>query len=248
MASTAVPPLDVELRGILEQLSEGLFPLAAWIADKIQNGRYEPPGHIPWRDQGASLSPKDTGAIDFFEELLEQSARDEPLAARFARLTKKGKALRYRPLDNDAAAWRAKKGLDAVAQFGIVASGNVIATVDGTPVTRAQFYAPYWPLLRQATTDAAKQSPIDWQAWARDLAGDTSAHWPANQPLKSSSFIKQFGRDILHAMLNQRNPASDPWRVAVLEELGEHRRVGNSFTRDDAGAFVQAFLQQMNAP
>jgi hypothetical protein len=238
--------LDDELRGIVENLAEGMFPLGAWIQDKIASGKYKPREHVPWREQGNSLSVKATGAVEFFKELLEQSRDDDPLAERFAEVL--ADPLRFSPLLEGAPDWRASRKLDAAPQFGIVGSQNVIATADAKPVTRAQFYAPYWDLLRQAVVGAAPKSPADWEALARDLMGGTSAHWPAGQPLKSPPFMKQLGRDILNGLLNMRNPAADPWRVALLEELGEHRRVGNSFTRDDAARFVRAFKEKMGSP
>jgi len=183
------------------------------------------------------------GALRFFIELLEQSPHEARLAARFAEVI--ADPLRFSPLLGDAAAWRLPRQLDPNPQFGIVASQNVIATADGTPATRAQFYAPYWKPLRQAVSDADPKVPADWEGFAHDLLNDSSPHWPVGQKLKSSALMKQFGRDMLHGLLNMRNPAADPWRVAFLEELGEHRRVGNSFTRDDVERFVRAFKDRM---
>ena len=123
----------------------------------------------------------------------------------------------------------------------------MIATADGMPASRAHFYAPYWSLLRQAVSHADPTTTVDWERLASDLVADTSPHWPGGPTLKSSSFMKQFGRDILQALLNMRNPAPDPWRVAFLEELGEHRRVGNSFTRHDVERFVRTFKERIGS-
>jgi hypothetical protein len=238
--------MDDDLRGILEKLSEGMFPLPAWIEEKVKNDRYKPHEHAPWRDKGKSLSVKDTGAVVFFEELLGQGAGEAALADRFAEVI--ADPLRFSPLLDATRDWRASRRLEHDAKFGIVGSGNVIAAADGTPVTRARFYAPYWDLLRQAVAGVAPASPADWELFAKALMSDASPAWPVNQPLKSSVFMKQLGRDLLQGLLNMRNPAADPWRVAFLEELGEHRRVGNSFTRHDVERFVRAFRERMRAP
>ena len=238
--------IDDELRGILESLAEGMFPLGAWVEDKVQSGKYKPPGHVPWREPGHSLSVKDTGAVVFFIELLERSAADAARVKRFTEVI--ADPLQFSPLLDAAPDWRASRNLDPKPQFGIVASQNVVATADGRPATRDEFYAPYWPLLRQAVGDAAPKAPSDWETLAHDLTADASPQWPTGQPLKSSPFMKQLGRDLLHGLLNMRNPAADPWRVAFLEELGEHRRVANSYTRHDAARFVQAFTERIAAP
>lgn len=242
----ALTVLDDELRGIVENLAEGMFPLAAWIEAKVKNDKYKPRGQLPWRENGKSLSVKDTGAVLFFEELLGQSAAEAPLVDRFGEVI--ADPLRFSPMLDAVEDWRASRGLDATAKFGIVGSGNVIAAVDGTPVTRAQFYGPYWDLLRQAVAGAAPKTQAEWEQFAKALMGDASPAWPGNQPLKSSPFVKQLAQDLLQGLLNMRNPAADPWRVALLEELGEHRRVGNSFTRHDAERFVHAFRERVRAP
>jgi hypothetical protein len=223
-----------------------MFPLAAWVEDKIENGGYKPRERVPWRDKESFLSTKDMGAVAFFEELLERSVDDVPIAERFVKVIED--PLRFSPLLEGAPDWRESRKLDSAPRFGIVASQNVIATADRAPATRAHFYAPFWSLLRQAVSDANPKTSADWESLARDLLNDASPHWPGGQPLKSSSFMKQFGRDMLHALLNMQNPAPDPWRVAFLEELGEHRRVGNSFTRDDVERFVRAFKERVREP
>jgi len=244
-ATVSVSPItiDDELRGFLEHLAEGMFPLAAWIEGKVKTGRYKPRELVPWRGKSMVLSPGAMGAIEFFEELLGESAEDAPLAERFAQVI--ADPLRYSPMAGGAPAWRKSRKLDPIPKFGIVTSQNVLATAAGVPATRDQFYGPYWSLLRQAVSDGDPKTAADWEAFARDLVNDASPHWPSGQSLKSSSFMKQFGRDMLHALLNMRNPAADPWRVAVLEELGEHRRVGNSFTRDDVARFVETFRKRI---
>src|SRR5262249_18584037 len=186
-----------------------------------------------------------TGALLFFEELLHQSAGNAGLVERFATVI--ADPLAFTPLLGAARDWRVSRGLDSAPKFGIVGSGNILATADGRPATRAQFYAPYWDLLCRVVAKAAPATSADWEQFAKALLTDTSPAWPGDQPLKSSPFVKQFGRDLLHGLLNMRNPAADPWRTTFLEELGEHRRVGNAFTPDDVERFVRAFRDRISA-
>jgi hypothetical protein len=60
--------------------------------------------------------------------------------------------------------------------------------------------------------------------------------------------MKQLRMDVLYAMLGGRNPAPLPWRYAVLIELGEHRRSGNSYTRADVAAAVEEFWRAWCTP
>ena len=38
-----------------------------------------------------------------------------------------------------------------------------------------------------------------------------------------------------------RNPVREPWRSAVLTEIGEYRRPGNVYTREDVGRGLEEF-------
>ncbi|MDQ3761818.1 MAG: hypothetical protein M3460_08985 [Actinomycetota bacterium] len=91
---------------------------------------------------------------------------------------------------------------------------------------------------------AAPQSPEDWQVLAAKLFAGTAEHWPVAKP-NSDVFVQRLARDLLYAMLGMRNPAPQPWQRALLIELGEHRRVGNSFTPADAERFVAAFVAKL---
>src|SRR5438552_1362399 len=104
MASVAPTAMDDELRGIIENLTEGMFPLAAWIEDKIRNGKYKPHQQVPWRDKGRPLSPRDMGAVAFFEELLDQSTQEAPMVERFVEVI--ADPLRFSPLLEAAQDWR----------------------------------------------------------------------------------------------------------------------------------------------
>jgi hypothetical protein len=233
--------LDDLLREILAHLAEGLFPLAQWIKDK--DTRFPPPlPDAPWRQAGHSLAPNDTGAIDFFAELLQETAGDTQLLARWQEVG--ANPLRFSPLDNPQD-WRAQRGL-ADARFGIVESDDVLNLVSGgsrVPISRQTFYPPYWPLLKQAAAAANPQGVDQWASFAAQLFTDTCPVWPAGPPLSSSLFAVQFARDLLYAMMGMRNqaPAGDPWTQALLIELGETRRTGNHFTPEDVASAVEAF-------
>ncbi len=240
MPTYSEPLLDDALREILESLAGGLFPLTRWVEQKA----YKPSqGPVPWRgpDGVISLMPKDLAIMPFFEALLRESARDAELLARW-------NTLRERPFTStplpDVEGWRARRGLAPTteARFGAAESRNVLSSADGKQISRADFYLPYFPLLREVVK--AQPSPVDWEALALSLYSDQCPQWPAS-PLRSSLFIKQFAADMLYAMLGMRNPrphmqdanaqsvpqAEDElWRLALLIELGEHRRVGNRYT------------------
>jgi len=239
---------DTDIREILESLAEGLFPLRKWLEERDKEGRhYDPPERdLPWRGKGGySLTPKDLGAIDFFvQRLLVASPADAELLKRWNAVA--AVPLRYSPLA-DAAAWRAARKLDKDPQFGIIESGNVLVDAAKNPVLRPAFYAPYWPLLAAAFRDIHPQNLEERIAWAESLWTDTCAAWPNGQPLRSSVLVKQFGRDLLYAMMNMQNPAGSPWREALLIELGERRRVGNRYTAGDAEQAVIEFADRLGS-
>lgn len=239
---------DARMREILEHLTEGLFPLSKWLEERDKEGRhYDPPERdLPWRSKtGYSLTPKDLGAIDFFvERLLVASPADAELLKRWNQVA--ADPLRYSPLE-DVKDWRAARKLDKDPQFGVIASGNVLIDAAGNPVLRATFYAPYWPLLAAAFETVRPQTLEQWIAFADSLGTDTCSGWPDGQPLRSSVFLIQFGRDLLYAMMNMQNPVNSPWREALLIELGERRRVGNRYTAADAEQAVIEFAARLGS-
>src|SRR2546427_12438141 len=82
--ATAAPLLNNDLREILADLAEGLFPLADWIEAKVKRNGYKPSeDDLPWRAKGQALTPRAMGVVPFFEELLRESERDERLVARW---------------------------------------------------------------------------------------------------------------------------------------------------------------------
>jgi hypothetical protein len=231
MISAEPVPLDPELRDILENLASGLFPLDAWIKGKT----FKPAvNDLPWRSGGEPLSPKAIGVMSFFEALLRETSGDALLIGRWHQLIAEPFLFSARA---DMEQWRAIRGLEAKAEFGALESENVLSDFEGKPISRAGFYAAYFPLLRLAVKAAAAQGPIQWDLFAANLFKDEkdipNPVWPKGQPRRSSNFIKQFSKDLLYATMGMRNAAPAPFNYALLIELGEHRRVGNSYTPKD---------------
>lgn len=225
-------PLDSKVRKVLIKLANGMFPLQAWVDAKT----IPPDGkNVPWRN-GKRLTVEATGAIDFFERLLETDVDEEThLLERWEQL--ENDPLAQCPLKGEMPAFRAALGLDPKYQFGVLESEHVYTDVDDHPVLRLHFYAAYWPLLLEV--DKALPN-AKWETVAEELLKDNSAAWPVGQPLRSSTFIYQLGRDLLHAMMNMQNSAADDeWKHALLIELGEHRRVGNEWTRRNAADAIK---------
>ena len=234
--------LDEELKRILEKLAEGLFPLAEWIDDRIAHSGHVPAGHLPWRMPGRTLTPAMLGIIPFFEELLSKSRDDAPLAIRW-RQSAKSDPVGASPISG-LGEWRQRRSGLQPATFGIAESDNVLLDANMLPTWRDEFYRPYWPLLKTTIHTADPQTPEDWQMLAAKLFAGAAEHWPVAEP-NSDVFVRRLARDLLYAMLSMRNPAPHPWQLALLIELGEHRRVGNSFTPADAERFVAAFIAKL---
>ena len=239
MTPADMSPLDPELREILENLAGGLFPLDSWIKNKT----FKPAeADLPWRTGGGPLTPKAIGIMPFFDALLRESAGDAHLIARWHQLM--GAPLVFSPLA-DMQEWRTRRGLETEAVFGALESENVLTDFEGKPISRASFYGAYFPLLRQAVKAASAQGPIDWAVFAENLFKDEkdvlNPVWPSGQPRRSSNLMKQFSRDMLYAMMGMRNPAPEPFKFGLLIELGEHRRVGNSYTLEDTKKAVEEF-------
>lgn len=235
-------PLDDELRGILTNLAEGLFPLSAWIKEK----EYVPktnPHPLPWRQPGESLSPAKLGVVPFFEGLLRETSGDAELLARWKVI--QDEPLKFNPLP-DPKAWREQRGLKSnpgEVKFGAKDSANVLLDAANNQIDRPHFYASYWAPLKQTAKAVNPQNADGWQKLALDLFNDQCPQWPAPPVGASSVFVKQFAKDLLYAMVGMRNPAPPPWKFALLIELGEHRRVGNKYTPAD----VQVALKQFQA-
>lgn len=237
MSGSLDSPLPPELRSALENLAAGLFGLDAWIAERDKFVPPEP--DLPWRRPGHVFSPVDIGAMPFFENLLRASSGDDDLNQRWASLS--ADPLKFSPL-SDPRAWRAHRGLADAAKFGAVQSGNILLSdTNSGPISRASFYAACWPTFAAVVKARAPAAPADWAALATELLNNRNSQWPNSNRPASAAFVTQFCSDMLVAMLNMQSPVASPWREALLIELGEHRRVGNCYTPQDARQTVTAF-------
>lgn len=243
------PLIDAVLAGYLESLAECILPLKEWVDTKA----YEPTGYgsLPWRvDQQTPLHPSRLGLVRFLEGLLLETSHDEEIKAHFA--SRAEGPLKFTPHD-DITAWRALRGLAADPLFGVTDSDNLLMDVEGHPISRLGFYRVYLSVFRSAVTAALlaaaeAEVAMDWPKFGDDLLNNKSEFWPRSIPRRSSTFVKQFGRDALYAVLGMRNPVDEPWKYAVLIELGEHRRVGNLYTPDDAEVALRDFLAVFDEP
>lgn len=223
---------DTEQTALLEEIADALLPLDEWVRTKS----YKPPGTPPWRQDGGALSAKRLGVVRFLEGLLAESSGDADLIAHFERTAHEPLARCPIP---EAGEWRARRGLEPQTKFDIVASENLFTAGKDQPLDRVSFYSVHLPLLAQAARDA-KAAGYDPKAFVEDLLQDRSGFWPGGSQ-KSSVFIKRLLTDVLYALMGQRSPLPEPWRSALLTELGELRRVGNHFDPYDAMAAVKAF-------
>jgi len=231
---TALTP---ELRDILDNLATGLFGLDAWVRGP---NKYTPPNtELPWRAPGHVFKPSDLGVIPLFENLLRESSGDDDLGVRWDAIT--ADPLKASPLP-DAKAWRKNRALGD-PKFGIVKSGNVwLTNANGSVISRATFYAACWQPLLTVVHAKNPANDADWAALAADLFNNNVPQWPTTQQPTSAAFTVQFTSDMLYAMLGQRNnPQFDGWQRALLVELGEYRRPGNRYTRDNTDAAVDTF-------
>ncbi|MER9256078.1 hypothetical protein NKI59_30850 [Mesorhizobium sp. M0598] len=230
------PKLNLEpaVVDFLERMAAVLFPLQSWIDQKA----YTPPGKYPWRD-GKPIAPRELGIIAFIEGLFASAPAEIHLLERFNKAA--ADPLTFCPI-GDMQRWRAVRGLSSKPRFGIVESGN-LPLVDGKPVVRETLYHDYFPVLLQALADAQAAPSFSWEGFVDDLSKDQSAFWPVGAP-KSSAFVWQFAKDCLRAMLSMRNPVDPPEQIALLIELGEHRRVGNAYGPQDARKDVEDFMKR----
>lgn len=237
MSAQLDDPLTPELRDTLANLAAGLFGLDSWIREP---GKYKPPQKdLPWRAPAHTFSPADMAVIPFFEDLLRESSGDDDLGALWAALAVD--ALKFSPL-SDPASWRKNRGFSNTPKFGIVKSNNVwLTNANGTVISRASFYASCWPLLKGVVDARKKVGPADWTLLANDLLANKAPEWPTTTQPSSSAFLIQFASDMLYGMLGMRTSAPEPWRRAVLIELGEYRHPGNAYSSADTENAVKTF-------
>jgi hypothetical protein len=241
-------PFDEFARSTLRSLAKALLPLEQWIRGRKPppaGDDYEPPnaGELPWRQKGEILSIDRLGAIEFVEALIRESNNDVLLIKRWAAL--EANPLNHCPIESPGE-WRAARGLGAPS-FAAVQGQNVLLDDRGNQIARSEFYASYLPNLAVA---AARRQPADdvaWEKFALALFSDNCKEWPAPETSRSSRFMLQFLRDLLYAILGVRNPVPEPWRSAVLTEIGELRRPGNVYSRGDVERGLDDFKKVIDS-
>jgi hypothetical protein len=229
--------LDDESRKVLGKLSEVMLPLQEWLEQREDGGGYRPPDadnheKFPWRNGGLSLSTDQLGVVDFIQMLIRESANDILLLRRWKMLEEE--PLRFCPIENKEK-WRAARGLDCDVKFGIVLGDNAPVTLVGSPIARSQLYAECLPLLCAAARDRPLEDNdrAGWNKFMLELFKDQCGEWPEPRSHPSSRFMLQLLRDLLYAVLGMRNTIAEPWRSALLAEIGEYRRPGNTYSRAD---------------
>jgi len=251
------------LRADLESLADTLLPLHDWVTCA---GKHVPPDadDLPWRQKGGPpLNANSLEVIPFIDAVIAETSGDVDLLDRFEKIF--DDPLGHSPF-TDVHAWRAARGLDADAAFGVIESQNVLQDpLTFTPFARLTFYKTNLDLFKNALDAARKAGPLDWTKLTDDLWNDKSLFWPPppdgppgpgkppwTPPVKSSVFLRQFLKDILYAVLSMRGPAPGLLNVAVPIELGEHRRPGNKFTLKDprvaVAEFKETFARVAKAP
>jgi len=237
------------MRADLADLAEGVLPLQRWIEHKTYDPRADPTFEgqpTPWRDPGQTLTPAKVGFGGFFAGLLRETSDDVQSKARWQRAA--AAPLLRSPL-GDVHAWRAERGLDETATFGIVPSQNVLLDIQNEQIARISFYRDTLPDLSYCLNVDRPKTPAAWETFARALLTNEVSAWP-NAVHTSSAFMSQFAADVLYAVLGMRNfsavPGEPAYATAVLTELGQARRRGNVNTPAQAKAAVARFLEQIH--
>jgi hypothetical protein len=216
---------------ILRKLVKVLMPLDAWIEKKTREGGYKPPNaaDLPWRVGDGPLTTDKLAVVEFLVAVIRESDSDRTLLERWHMI--QADPLKYCPVENKDE-WRNARGLYNVPRFGIDATENMPSDDSGRQMVRSQIYADYLPLLVVAARAAKPATDEQWNKFAVDLFSDTCDTWSqGSRSYRSSKFMLQLLRDVLYATLGMRNQVKEPWRSAVLTEIGEFRRPGNVFTR-----------------
>jgi hypothetical protein len=230
----------------LTGLAEGLLPLEAW----TQSSGHRPPANasaLPWRS-GDLLTHDRVRTIDYLEWLIAASDADDLLLARWARI--KQNPLAYCPLPAPRD-FRESRGLSQSPRFATVEAGNSLADASGRQMSRRHLYDQCIPLLTKTAKDAERRlgSPTPppstfWTTLALELHRGNCAEWRAIAGAPQSTLLtEQLLRDVLTALLNGWLDVPPPWRYAVLIELGEFRKPGNAYTRDEVEAARARFAE-----
>ena len=192
-----------------------------------------PPLYTPAPDVAAVL-----------KRLIESEDDQELTQAAAAWRASAANPLRHQPVVKRTVNWRKQRGLaidspkEKKVFFGASKSGNFLLLANGADsLSRADFYVLALDLFAKAVAAMTPGTdPAKWKALADAFMKDDAekSGWPAdNKGLKASQFAQQLLRDCLTAemgMLDGPPPADPP----LLKALGEHRRSGNHYTREDA--------------
>lgn len=246
-------PFSTEAREVLLGLAEGMLPLQEWITTKS----YLPSEHatLPWRN-GEKLTHERLRTIAYVEWLVAASDADDLLLTRWDHI--KQEPMAFCPLPA-ARAFRDGRGLSQAPRFATVEAGNSLADASGRQMSRQQLYNQCLPILIATVRAAQKRTGPDalppfvpppspfWVELSKELHRNNCREWRgvAGAP-QSTLLTEQLLRDVLTALLNGWLDVKPPWRYAVLIELGEYRRPGNAYTRDQVEAARQAFQDALD--
>jgi hypothetical protein len=235
--------LNPTLRENLYRLAEAILPLGRWLAGTPSQ---RPDALAPWRDPFApQLGVRDFGLVEFIERRIADSADDDASAQKWKQVESDPLGV-FNGLPKKGPAWRAARKLkDPI--FGIVVSDNVEVTLDHVKSgqtfvlqasSRREFYGYAFPAFANVV---AAHPPTDWEAFRESLANDDPIlGWPAICPVSAGRFSAQFAKDLLYGLMGMFDQPAKPQTTAVLAELGQHRRKGNSYSVEDVRAAVAA--------
>lgn len=246
-------------RLILAKLAHLLFPVEAWVQDKVKLG-YDPPNPSPWRVSGSKPTVNDLGIVGFIENLLAHEQDDEKVARRWKQVAQH--PLKFHDSLPGRSRWRrtrkdatGKPLLESNAVFGAAASSNFVLVeeqlTDGqtqfSPLTRGELYQSCLEALVRITTDRGLLNPLIPDsarvAFVEELKSpSTLTGWPSHIP-NSLEFLRQLERDVLYAAWTLQPPVAEGIRKVVALETGEHRRPGNAYRRDEVQLAVTKLEQ-----
>jgi DNA/RNA endonuclease G (NUC1) len=238
---------------LIEDLAYALLPLDQWVAGKP----YHPPQpDLLWRrllaappvgDAGPQfetpLTPARLGIGRFIREILLRSEQESALIERWSALA--SSPLTHSP-HADASRWRAERGLSNEPRFGVLESENVLLDSRGEHLSRLRIYGSGLAALAEVVaTRRPNHADGTWRTLARELYEDSCAEWPPAAGVESSRFTAQLVHDALRGLFGVAGPAPEPWKSAVLVELGEYRRPGNTYTREDVQKASDALVERL---
>jgi len=239
--------MDTTLRDNLSLLADAILPLETWLGGT--------PGQrtnvlAPWRGPFTPhLTTRDLGLLDFIERQIADSSVDDALARKWEQVERHPLAV-FDSLPEKGPAWRAERPpLAEKPTFALVKSENVEVildrvgfSADKTPIGRASSRREFYGHAFAAFTEVVStQPPSDWEQFRdRLLSDDPTLNWPVGCPVSAGRFVRQFAKDLLYGLLGMHDQPASLQATAVLAELGQHRRKGNSYSTENARAAVAA--------